>query len=121
MRDNCILFCGKTDPHGYGYYMSKGSKVYVHREAYEKAHGVIPDGYEVHHDCETRDCINPDHLVALDKTTHRQLTKNQHARKLCCIRGHVFNSDNTRIREKNGRVWRTCIQCVNIRSLKRAS
>lgn len=37
--------------------------IWLHREAYEKAHGEIPPRFVVRHTCDTPPCINPDHLI----------------------------------------------------------
>jgi hypothetical protein len=42
----------------------------LHRAVYEARHGELPKGYEVDHLCKCRQCCNPDHLEAKDRTTH---------------------------------------------------
>jgi hypothetical protein len=42
----------------------------THRLVYLAVHGPIPDGWHVHHRCETKACINPDHLEALSASDH---------------------------------------------------
>jgi HNH endonuclease len=37
----------------------------AHRVAYELIKGPIPEGFEIHHQCRVRDCVNPDHLEPL--------------------------------------------------------
>lgn len=41
-----------------------------YRVYYELAHGPIPDGYDVHHRCHNRQCVNPDHLEAVPHGVH---------------------------------------------------
>jgi len=42
----------------------------AHRVFYEKAHGEIPSGHDVHHHCSQPACVNPDHLEALSRREH---------------------------------------------------
>lgn len=42
------------------------------RVYYEDAKGTIPDGYEIHHLCWNRLCVNPEHLLAISKLEHRR-------------------------------------------------
>jgi len=44
--------------------------VYAHRKAYEEAHGPIPEGYDVHHVCGVKRCVNSEHLEAIPHAEH---------------------------------------------------
>ena len=62
-----------------------GSSCYGHKQR-DRAHRVswryhnnwkkIPKGYDIHHRCTNRRCVNPDHLELLSKTNHMRLSPN---------------------------------------------
>jgi len=62
---------------GYGVISLPGRPVrykMAHRVAYELTKGPIAEGFEIHHKCRVRDCVNPDHLEPLshaDNNRHR--------------------------------------------------
>lgn len=61
--DGCWLWTGaKTG--GYGRIRINGAMVYAHRASFTWAHGPIPDGLCVMHQCDTPACVNPSHLCA---------------------------------------------------------
>ena len=60
---------GKTDV-GYAQTSVGCSTYLVHRLTYKAANGALPEGLELHHLCENRDCIRPDHLVSLTHIEH---------------------------------------------------
>lgn len=60
----CVLGPGE-DGSGYGRVHIKGKRYMAHRAAYCQAHGLSFDdikGRVIRHLCDTRRCINPDHL-----------------------------------------------------------
>jgi hypothetical protein len=61
-RNGCWLWDGDIKPTGYGQAAYQGKKVNAHRVSYMLFKGPIPDGMHVMHQCDVRNCVNPDHL-----------------------------------------------------------
>lgn len=62
---NCWLWVGYLDKDGYGkgYTTKVPNTQRVHRIAYTLLVGGIPEGLDLDHECEVRNCINPSHLT----------------------------------------------------------
>jgi len=108
--DECWLWSGALNEHGYGLLWLNGRQVRAHRYAYELLVGPIPKRLTLDHLCRNRSCVNPAHL---DPATLREnilrgvgITA-QAARKTHCKNGHPFDETNT-IYERAGRRCRTC-------------
>lgn len=70
--DACWLWTGPVNKGGYGQIQRNGKNIGVHRAAYELAHGEIPQGMSVCHNCPEGDnprCCNERHLWL---GTHRE-------------------------------------------------
>ena len=67
MLSDCIPWTGRFDSDGYPH---RGRFEKVHRAIYQEHIGLIPDGFHVHHLCNNRGCINPEHLHALSASEH---------------------------------------------------
>lgn len=61
----CWIWQGGKTEHGYGVVRDGGRSRGAHCVFYEQAGGVIPDGWDVHHECRVKSCVNPDHLEAI--------------------------------------------------------
>lgn len=77
----CWEWVGAINQAGYGQ-MSDGRSNLAHRFAYELLVGAIPDGLQIDHLCNVRNCVNPAHLepVTGSENMHRVSLRNQ-ARK----------------------------------------
>ena len=61
-QGNCVVWLGAKGPEGYGTIIEKGSRTPVHRYAWERQKGPIPDGYLIDHKCFNPSCVNIEHL-----------------------------------------------------------
>ena len=105
---------GRTNPR---------SVEYVHRVSYELFIGPIPADREVHHTCNVRSCVNPDHLRLVTRRTHVHLTPGcvgyRNGRKTHCPAGHAYTPDNISPSNLAKRGQRQCLTCNRIRDRER--
>lgn len=74
---DCWLYLGATNGRGYGVvgvWVERANgrpwrNGYVHRVVYEAVKGPIPEGMEIAHSCDVRNCVRPEHLSLM---THRE-------------------------------------------------
>ncbi len=108
----CWIWCGWTNPKGYGKTSNSGL---AHRVSYELFREPIPEGLEIDHLCRIRNCVNPDHLEVV---THRtnvirgtmiDVNSAKQRAKTHCPKGHPYSEENTYISGANkSRHCRTC-------------
>jgi|SRR6516162_1033280 hypothetical protein len=122
--DDCWLWLGANNGNGYGVIGRGGreaGQTYVHRVAWELAHGPIPAGLEVDHLCRTRCCVNVAHL---ELVTHRENNRRGetlsalNARKTHCPAGHPYDAANT-YRPPGAPRSRMCRACMVVREAHR--
>lgn len=91
--DGCWLWTAYKNPKGYGLISVNDRLWQAHRVAHELFKGAIPAGFDVHHRCYQRSCVNPDHLEAI---SHRANITDAgstspsalNAKKTHCLNGH---------------------------------
>lgn len=69
----CWVWLLAVDVHGYPKMSRGGVRLKAHRVAFADEFGPVPEGHDVHHRCEVKRCVNPEHLQALSKFEHGQL------------------------------------------------
>jgi len=114
---NCWLFTGGKDNKGYGN-VKVNKKVYkAHRFFYVWLRGQLKSELELHHKCENKACVNPQHLQPITKLNHNLLSDNICSRnrmKTHCKNGHLLSGDNVYRKPRGGR---ECLICKRIRRL----
>lgn len=61
-KSGCRLWAGRLRRDGYATLRFEGTPRMAHRLAWIDAHGPVPQGFHVLHRCDSRHCVNPDHL-----------------------------------------------------------
>jgi hypothetical protein len=72
--NGCWQWTGPLDK-GYGQFreFSNGPLALAHRWVYEALRGPLPAGVLLHHTCENKACVNPDHLVQVTRSEHASI------------------------------------------------
>ena len=94
-------------------------EIYTHRLVWQWHHGQpVPEGLDVDHVCRTRNCVNPEHLEAVTRSTNllRRPPHVRHRKPLgeTCKRGHRW-ADWGRLNTKGSLVCRLCTRISNRR------
>lgn len=113
--DGCWTWNLGHDGRGYSNVRIAGRVRKVHRLLYELLVAPIPAGKELHHVCENKGCVFPDHLVPVTRSEHLRITAELKGRVTHCKNGHEFSEVNTYMWRGN----RTCRKCNIIFTRKR--
>ncbi len=113
--DECWEWMGAKSGNGYGMFYVSGKLEHAHRVAFKLFVGPLERDMHIHHRCNHRYCVNPDHLTALSQADHNligDVISARNARKTHCPKGHPYDADNTMIEQlPNGRTGRKCRAC----------
>jgi hypothetical protein len=90
---------GKYTLRNNGYYgRTDGGRTLLHRDMWEKEHGMIPQNFDVHHKDHDKTHNRIDNFELQPKDDHARLypsRKNQNTQRTHCHRGHEFTPKNT--------------------------
>lgn len=110
---NCDVWPLHKDDRGYGWKRTSDSNVPAHRWMWEQVRGPIPEGYDLHHTCHNRSCVNVMHLVPMTHAAHMKLHRDE---RETCGHGHRWAEGNEYIRPDTG--VRQCRRCNADRKAK---
>lgn len=107
----CWLWTGSINVYGYGrFWLPEKQMTYpAHRFIFESISGMVFKDLDIHHICEVKHCVNPDHLTVLTKADNVRSSGN--TKKTCCPRGHEYSGNNLIIYRGRGWVERQCRIC----------
>jgi HNH endonuclease len=111
----CVVWQGCRDRDGYGARWMDGRRVFVHRWAYEQAHGPIPPGLTIDHLCRNPTCYNVTHLELVSRAENNRRATWRHS----CKHGHLMTPDNTLWEASGKRRCRICRTETRERSKRR--
>ena len=72
LKNGCWIWFGALCK-GYALLRVNGINVRAARWSYELLIGPIPEGYELHHTCFVKECVNPFHLKPMTHAEHIRL------------------------------------------------
>lgn len=110
IEGDCRIWLGWKNDDGYGYVRADGRDQPVHRVFYALAIAPIPDGLEIDHTCQRRDCVR---LAHLEVVTHAENQRRiAHRQTSCRKAGHDWTDPRNVRTRPNGR--RYCAECDRI-------
>lgn len=114
----CWIWIGAASENGYGNakIAKTRKRASTHRMVYELLIGPIPEGLHIDHLCRLRSCCNPLHMEPVTPAENilRGFSVAAIAkRRSCCLNGHEYTEENTRIRHGK----RHCRECERKRAL----
>lgn len=122
--DECVLWPGRVDPHGYGLTSRDGGQRRVHRVIYELLIGPLDPTMTLDHECHNQDLACPagvcDHRRCqnvfrhiVQRTPGENVLRSRgpgavNAAKAVCLHGHPLWGDNLYVYPSGKRACRAC-------------
>jgi hypothetical protein len=91
----CWLWTGPLDKDGYGHSWDGSRRLPAHCFSYISFVSPIPFGFDAHHTCIHRHCVNPNHLELISHSEHNRLHALKDGRKPPSNKGRRYVQDRT--------------------------
>lgn len=101
----CWIWTASKSGEGYGIHYVNNKGYSAHRAVYESLVGEIPEGHQLHHICQNKLCVNPDHLMPMTHQQHRAAHREEATH---CPHGHEYTDTNTFYSSEGYRKCRLC-------------
>lgn len=112
----CWLVNQSLDEDGYHITSYRGKAERAHKKVYELVNGNIPNNLVCdHYYCDTRNCVNPDHIMITTSKANIQRGISYNRTKTHCKQGHEFTEQNTWYEHNGSRHCRKCMYEANKR------
>lgn len=86
LESGCHIHSGVVNSSGYPRISIEGVRVAAYIYIFERATGIaMEEGFNLHHTCENKRCVNPEHLRKITIEEHRAL----HPMERCPITGRL--------------------------------
>jgi len=110
----CVLWTEGKSKSGYAKFFAGGRDWRAHRWIWEQTFGKIPDKMQLDHTCNTRHCVNVEHLRVVTSrenimADHSNTSARLNTLKTECPKGHPYTEWNTYYYESSGRVCKACV------------
>lgn len=89
-ENGCLEWTGPISNTGYGRMFYDGNRTRAHRAVFIHNKGPLQKGYDVHHICENRICVEITHLQCLSKSDHSKTHPKKRDRY-----GRIVSHDNS--------------------------
>ena len=127
VNGNCLLWVGAINKiTKYGYTSLYGKVISVHRAAWVLHHRQeIPNGLVIHHICNNKICINPEHLECISQKENlsrpdgmTMITITKQNQKTHCPKGHSY-TETLEMKRGTLHIHRICRVCRNSQARER--
>lgn len=86
-QGECLIWTGHQNGYGYAQFHVGDRYIAVHRYAYERHVGSIPEGLQIDHICHNRTCVEPSHLRAVTNKQNLENVSGAYATSTTGVRG----------------------------------
>jgi hypothetical protein len=82
LNSHCQLWQGSRNKAGNCYFSISNKTLQAHRFAYELANGPIPDAMDCLHACGEKTCMNPAHMVLVERPKKKRKRQQNNTRSI---------------------------------------